>query len=311
MTLSLISDHTLSIPRSAYATAGAEKTARATLSAAVIRALSPTNLVIVDALSYIKGWRYQLYCEAKAQRTGSCVVRFISCFYERQICGSREQLGSRSRAEELQLRYCKTRTDCSSFLQIHVGTPVAQCRAVNEQRLSSSPHATDSVAEDAPYDSPVFDNLTERYEEPNGMTRWDSPLFVVAYSDETPPCDAIWNALIEADGTARTTRPNAATVLPTARPADALNALERASQAVVGSIGVWLKDHPGEGGGEVRVEGAQEKAMLPPDGIPFAQLQRLRRQFVGLYRSQAADLKPERMPTVFVQFLNDAWGTSG
>lgn len=77
MSVVLISDHTLRIPRSAYATAAAEKTARATLSAAVQRALTPAAVVVVDAPSYIKGWRYQMFCEAKAQRTAHCVVCII------------------------------------------------------------------------------------------------------------------------------------------------------------------------------------------------------------------------------------------
>ena len=45
-----------------------------------------------------------------------------------------------------------------------------------------------------------FENLIFRYEEPNGMTRWDSPLFIVVEEDETPPNDQIWEALIGSDG---------------------------------------------------------------------------------------------------------------
>ena len=32
------------------------------------------DIVIADGLNYIKGFRYQLYCEAKALQTPSCVV---------------------------------------------------------------------------------------------------------------------------------------------------------------------------------------------------------------------------------------------
>lgn len=42
---------------------------------AVSRVLTSDAVVIVDALNYIKGFRYQLYCEAKAVPTPSCVVR--------------------------------------------------------------------------------------------------------------------------------------------------------------------------------------------------------------------------------------------
>ena len=201
-------------------------------------------------------------------------------------------------------------------LQVHVGTPVAQCRAVNEQRLSASaPVETEAPSSelsgsnpDDPYETGVFDNLIARYEEPNGMARWDAPLFTVPYDDTEPPLSAIWDALVAADGTGRAARPNAATVLPAARPTDALSTLERASQVVVEHVSAWIRNNPGEGG-DVELEGTT--LVLPPDGVPLPQLQRLRRQFVALYRSQAGELASERMSAVFVTFLNDHWGTSG
>lgn len=69
-----ISDHSLHLPRSLYASASTEKTLRATLYSAVKRALGPGQVVILDSGNYIKGWRYQLYCEAKAVGVRSCVV---------------------------------------------------------------------------------------------------------------------------------------------------------------------------------------------------------------------------------------------
>ena len=59
----------------------------------------------------------------------------------------------------------------------------------------------------------IFDNLVYRYEEPNGMTRWDSPLFTIPYDDEEPPCQDIWDAMIGSEGKAKTARPNLATVM--------------------------------------------------------------------------------------------------
>lgn len=143
------------------------------------------------------------------------------------------------------------------------------------------------------------------------MARWDSPLFTVPFVDPDPPCAAIWDALIGTDGKGRVARPNAATVLPTARPADALSALERISQSVSAQVAAWLRDHPGEGGGQVRVDGSDAPLVLPMDGVALPQLQRLRRQFVALYRAQAGGLQPDRMAAAFVTFLNDTWETAG
>ena len=70
----LINDQTLGVSRDVYHTAKAEKDARAEEYSAVKRALSRDDIVIADGLNYIKGFRYQLYCEAKAVQTPSCVV---------------------------------------------------------------------------------------------------------------------------------------------------------------------------------------------------------------------------------------------
>lgn len=40
----------------------------------VKRALGKDTFVIVDGMNYIKGWRYQLWCESKAAETTCCVV---------------------------------------------------------------------------------------------------------------------------------------------------------------------------------------------------------------------------------------------
>jgi hypothetical protein len=38
------------------------------------RVLARDSIVILDGMNYIKGWRYQLWCEAKASNTTCCVV---------------------------------------------------------------------------------------------------------------------------------------------------------------------------------------------------------------------------------------------
>ena len=75
-----INDQTLNVSRDVYHTARAEKDARAEEYSAVKRVLSRDDIVIADGMNYIKGFRYQLYCEAKALQTPNCVVsfRFVS-----------------------------------------------------------------------------------------------------------------------------------------------------------------------------------------------------------------------------------------
>ena len=91
-------------------------------------------------------------------------------------------------------------------LELHVGTPIEKCREMNT-RLLNDPAVDGGYAQD------LFENLVFRYEEPNGMMRWDSPLFTVPYGDETPPFEAIWEAMVGNDGKAKVVKPNLATVL--------------------------------------------------------------------------------------------------
>lgn len=95
--------------------------------------------------------------------------------------------------------------------EVHVGTPVEKCREVNSRLL-------EAVDSDGGYPKEIFEDLVCRYEEPNGMTRWDSPLFTVPYDDQFPPFEAIWEAMVGLDGKPKTVKPNLATVLVRRNP---------------------------------------------------------------------------------------------
>jgi protein KTI12 len=157
------------------------------------------------------------------------------------------------------------------------------------------------------YDIEVFDNLVFRYEEPNGMTRWDSPLFTIPYEDAEPPFEAIWEAMIGSDGKAKVVRPNAATVLKPASEQDYLYELDKTTAEIIAVITSWQQNHPGEGGDEIAVPPTDQKILLPlaPPSLP--QLQRLRRQFTSLNRQHA--MSKARLREVFIDYLNDAFQT--
>ncbi|KAF7195485.1 Protein kti12 [Pseudocercospora fuligena] len=248
-----IDDESLGLSRDVYATARAEKDARATFSSAIKRVLTRDTIVVADGMNYIKGFRYQLYCEAKAVQTTNCVV--------------------------------------------HVGTPGEKCRQLNEQALEDP--------QSGGYASEVFENLVFRYEEPNGMNRWDAPLFIIPYDDAEPPSDAIWEAMIGSDGKQKVVRPNAATVLKPAAEQGYLYELDKTTSEVVALITSWQQDHAGESGGEVRVPESEQVINLPTSSPTLPQLQRLRRQFIGLNRQHT--LSKSRIRDLFVDYLNDAF----
>ncbi|KAG0238101.1 hypothetical protein BGW41_008247 [Actinomortierella wolfii] len=75
----VINDESLKLDKHlAYNTAADEKKARGALMSAVERLLSKDDIVIADGLNYIKGFRYQLYCLARAIGTPHCVI-FTVC----------------------------------------------------------------------------------------------------------------------------------------------------------------------------------------------------------------------------------------
>lgn len=270
-----IDDTQLNLSRDVYASARAEKDARATFSSAIKRALDRDTLVIADGMNYIKGFRYQLYCEAKAVRTTSCVVYVAASAGK---CRERNVKGS---------------LDSTS------------------PTTSTASATTSSASPSTYYGDEVLENLMFRFEEPNGMARWDRPLFVVAEEDGEGPWEEVWEALVGTDGKQKVVRPHAATVLKPAAEQGYLYELDKVTSDVVGTIMEWLQDHVGEGGGEVRVaqEEVEEKVvvLLPvvPPSLP--QLQRLRRQFIALQRQHG--LSKSRIRDLFVDYLNDAFET--
>ncbi|RMZ70382.1 KTI12 (TOT4) [Pyrenophora seminiperda CCB06] len=249
----LVNDQTLGVARTVYHTAKAEKDARAEEYSAVKRFLSREDIVIADGLNYIKGFRYQLYCEAKALQTPSCVVK------------------------------------------LHVGTPADRCRENNKKLLADKER-------DGGYDEEDFENLIFRYEEPNGMARWDSPLFIVVEEDETPPCDQIWEAMVGSDGKMKTVKPNLATVLKPATEQNYLYELDKTTSDILAQIIVYQKDHAGEGGGEIAVPDVEKPIELPATPMTLPQLQRIRRQFITLNRQHS--FSKARIKEVFVDYLN-------
>ncbi|XP_067035827.1 protein KTI12 homolog isoform X1 [Acropora muricata] len=80
----LSSDESLNFERNtAYAASSSEKELRGLLKSSVERLISRDDIVILDSLNYIKGFRYELYCVAKAHKTTHCVLH---CDTPKETC---------------------------------------------------------------------------------------------------------------------------------------------------------------------------------------------------------------------------------
>eukprot|EP00850_Spirogloea_muscicola_P021040 SM000234S07900 [mRNA] locus=s234:200854:203013:+ [translate_table: standard] len=126
--LHLLADARLHLPdRNAnHRDAASEKVLRGALRSEADRAVSRDTIVIVDSLNAIKGYRYELWCLARAAG----------------------------------VRYCL----------VHCDVPAEVARTWNEaRRQRGEPH----------YHTDILEDLTRRFERPDGRNRWDSPLFEI------------------------------------------------------------------------------------------------------------------------------------
>ncbi|KAL1889938.1 kti12, chromatin associated [Ceratocystis pirilliformis] len=300
--LHYISDSTLSISRSVYdlsivpeharSANSSEKDARALISSAVKRVLSDNDIVILDSLNYIKGWRYQLYCEAKAQRTPSIVLQ-IGCMPDRAKSVNQARLDRRKEQEQ---------DPKKPGLSLS-----ADVDGIDNKFLVPRD-------DEQPYEPANWENLVFRYEEPNGMARWDSPLFSIVWDDDeaqtTKTFTQIWAAI--AGEERKIVKPNQATVQRGMDGGgDYLYILEKESQWVVKMI---LEQQDPDGGGEVgipRASDGEEKLVvsLPMQKLGLPQLQRMRRAFIGLNRGgigleMVGSMAVDRIRGNFVEYLN-------
>lgn len=115
---------------------GKEKDARAALLAATERVLSKDCTVILDAPNYIKGYRYQLYCLARAASTPHALL------------------------------WCQPSSGNASNEEA--------CREI--------------------YGEGVWQAMLDRFEEPDGNNRWDTPLFI-AENGKFDQAEELWSAL--------------------------------------------------------------------------------------------------------------------
>ncbi|KZW00241.1 chromatin associated protein KTI12 [Exidia glandulosa HHB12029] len=223
----VISDQSLNIARAVYNDSRSEKPARAALFTAVQRQLGKNTILIVDAMNYIKGFRYQMFCAAKEAGVRVCTV--------------------------------------------FAAAPPDKCKEWHAAR-----DETDK------YDDATFDNLLMRYEEPSSMVRWDSPLFIVACDDQSPPLDDIWKAVTAGNVQVA----NAGTAVAPRAPVDALQVLEGTTTSLVSMIMTEQTSTSGLGGNiSLSLPSSSRLSLvLPPRNVTLSELQRNKRQFVTAHR---------------------------
>ncbi|CAO1614432.1 unnamed protein product [Sympodiomycopsis kandeliae] len=205
--------------------------------------------------------------------------------------------------------WCAAREVGLICVSVFVSTSKEKCREWNAKRREKGLEA---------YDEETVSDLFMRYEEPNAMTRWDSPLYVIANdplpasvdaaplettSDgfakekwEAAPLDQLWEAVTKGKATKA---PNVVTQNRTTST-NYLSLLESSTQSVISSILSYQTSLgglvPSNGDSIVltptinNVNTIKLNLDLPSDKKPptAPQLQRLRRQFVKIHSTSFA-----------------------
>ncbi|KAL4762447.1 putative RNA polymerase II Elongator complex associated protein Kti12 [Aspergillus foveolatus] len=177
----IVSTHdNVNYPRTVYDTARPEKEARGVAYTKAKRMLGRDSFVILDGMNYIKGYRYQLWCEAKALGTTCCVVH-VGTPIDQCIAINEARLRKKNASQP----------DSAKENKDENPTPATNPSSSPDSTSSS----TESKDESDPYPPDLLNNLIYRYEEPSMNSRWDKPLFTVPYTDAEPPIAEIWTAL--------------------------------------------------------------------------------------------------------------------
>lgn len=228
----VVNDESLGINKHhGYTDSAAEKKSRAALLAAVERQISTDRLVIADGINDIKGFRYQLYCLARA---------------------------------------CSTPHVC-----VHVIASESDCVSRN--------------TEGTIYPERVLHEMLQRFEEPNGQSRWDAPLFHVHPDGSFPELSSLVASL---KGTA-SKQPSLAT-RKTEVPVDYVQELERTTRSVLEAVNLNAQQNVTSfmwNGCSLKLQ----RKLLPAEG------QRLKRQFIQMNRQTACPV--EDLGRLFIEYI--------
>nr|XP_020037758.1 protein KTI12 homolog [Castor canadensis] len=302
-----------------YGDSAREKALRGALRASVERRLTRHDVVILDSINYIKGFRYELYCLARAARTPLCLVYCVrpgSTSQGTQVAGVEESrnilVSWRPRAEE-DGKFQATRPGVAR-------EPYAACSEVNGPVLVDRPKELkreDIGTSDPPvpvtpeceksekhvsgtfFSPELMEALTLRFEAPDSRNRWDRPLFTVVGLEEPLPLEEIRTALFEN----RPPPPHQSTQSQPLASGSFLHQLDQVtSQVLAGLIEAQKSAVPGD---LLTLPGTREHLRFTRP-FTMAELSRLRRQFISYTKMHPNNENLPELANMFLQYLSQS-----
>ncbi|KAL6058844.1 hypothetical protein STEG23_014915 [Scotinomys teguina] len=301
-----------------YGNSAGEKALRAALRAAVERRLSRQDVVILDSMNYIKGFRYELYCLARAARTPLCVVYCIRPFWPSRrppVTGVTENRGPdvsgswRSHAEESEKPQVTgavgEQRAASPVANGEVGPAVPRELDPEEVLPSNLPAVvtleSETSAEPASSAFPpeLLESLALRFESPDSRNRWDRPLFTVVGLEEPLPLAEIRAALFEN----RPPPPHQSTQSQPLASGNFLHQLDQATSQVLTALMEAQKSAvPGD---MLTLPGTTEHLQFTRP-LTMAELSRLRRQFISYTKMHPNNENLPQLANMFLQYLSQS-----
>lgn len=298
-----------------YGDSTGEKALRAALRAAVERRLSRQDVVILDSVNYIKGFRYELYCLARAARTPLCLVycirpRWPSC--RLQVDGVAESPGPavsvswRPSAGEGETPQATEAVEEPRVISpVANGVPaVVPGQLDPEEILPSGPPPvvtpeSEKCAESGAFPPELLESLAQRFEAPDSRNRWDRPLFTVVGLEEPLPLAEIRAALFEN----RAPPPHQSTQSQPLASGTFLHQLDQATSQVLTALMEAQKSAvPGD---LLTLPGTTEHIRFTRP-ITLAELSRLRRQFISYTKMHPNNENLSQLANMFLQYLNQS-----
>uniref|UniRef100_A0A3B3CVU8 Protein KTI12 homolog n=1 Tax=Oryzias melastigma TaxID=30732 RepID=A0A3B3CVU8_ORYME len=158
----IVGDGALGVDRnSVYADSQKEKEVRASLKAEVERKVNKDDIVILDSVNYIKGYRYELFCLIKHAQTPHCLVYCLT---------SDEQSSSWNRS----------RNPAEQYSQDIFDALVQRFEAPDSRNRWDSPLFTILKDDNLPFES-ISDALFKRKAPPPNQSTQSQPLTSVNF----------------------------------------------------------------------------------------------------------------------------------
>lgn len=286
------SDKSLGIEHNDYITSQDERKLRSKITSAVRRDLSKSNIVIVDSLNYIKGFRYQLHCEVKNLATS------FLCIY---VMSSLKQVQEWNQGEDLSRDHIPWDDKLLTDLVARYEEPNETNRWDSPLFPLLSPHDTvDSIID------PIYNII---FSTSNKNSKQSSP------SLEHKLNQLNFSSNSNSGNLPGVLKPNSVTLLKPAKQSNFIQLLEIETSKVNKVILTHLKEQDsignGSGAGQlsrILIEGDDVDdpncifVDINSSNINIAKLQRLKRQFIQLNKLRDLDL--DRMKALYSEYLS-------